>query len=84
LLEKMSASDVEILPYPLQRYLVRHLAVSAEKAGRPELMQMLAGQSANLISHPSAAELLDDLVSGVAAIAAPVQEWAAARERSTP
>ena len=39
------------------------------------------GQSANLVSHASAAKLLGDLVSGVSAIAAPVQEWAAAHER---
>lgn len=40
-----------------------------------------AGQSANLVSHTSAAKLLGDLVSGVSAIAAPVQEWAAAHEQ---
>ena len=37
--------------------------------------------SANLVSHTSAAKLLGDLVSGVSAIAAPGQEWAAAHER---
>src|SRR5574341_756109 len=37
-----------------------------------------AGEGANLLSHTSAAKLLGDLVSGVSAIAAPVQEWAAA------
>ena len=37
-----------------------------------------ARQSANPVSHTSAAKLLGDLVSGVSAIAAPVQEWAAA------
>jgi hypothetical protein len=52
------------------------------KAGQPELMPMWGpGQSANLVSHTSAAKLLGDLVSGVSAIAAPVQEWAAAHER---
>jgi hypothetical protein len=34
-----------------------------------------------LVSHTSAAKLLGDWVSGVSAIAARVQEWAAANER---
>jgi hypothetical protein len=55
---------------------------SRRKAGQPELMPMWGpGQNANLVSHTSAAKLLGDLVSGVSAIAAPVQEWAAAHER---
>jgi nitronate monooxygenase len=68
LLDMMHASDVEILPYPLQRYLMRNLSVLAEKSGQQELTPMWAGQSANLAHHTKANELLDALVSGVSEI----------------
>lgn len=64
-LETLSAEGAERLPYPLQRYLVRHLAAPAEAQGRSELLPMWSGQSARLIRHSSARELLDSLVSGV-------------------
>jgi nitronate monooxygenase len=68
LLETLSAPDAEILPYPLQRHLVRNISAPAEKAGRHELIPMWAGQSANLARHTKATELLDELVSGVSAM----------------
>jgi nitronate monooxygenase len=68
LLETVNAPRAEILPYPLQRYLVRNIATLAEKAGRAELMQMWSGQSANLAHHTKAVELVDELISGVSAI----------------
>jgi nitronate monooxygenase len=68
LLETMSAPGVEVLPYPLQRFLMRSVSGPAEKAGRAELMPMWAGQSASLIRHTRATELLDSLVSGVSAM----------------
>jgi nitronate monooxygenase len=64
LLDTMNAPGVEILPYPLQRYLMRSISAPAEKSGRQELIPMWAGQSANLAHHAKAAELLDALVSG--------------------
>src|ERR1700723_1413460 len=48
LLDELNQKDVAILPYPLQRALVRHLSIPAEKAGKPELLPLWAGQSANL------------------------------------
>lgn len=68
LLDMMNAPGVEILPYPLQRFLMRNISGPAEKSGRPELIPMWAGQSANLAHHTSATELLDKLVSGVSAM----------------
>jgi nitronate monooxygenase len=68
LTETLSADDAERLPYPLQRYLVRHLAAPAETQGRPELLPMWSGQSASLIRHTNARELLDSLVSGAPAL----------------
>jgi nitronate monooxygenase len=82
LLDVFSAPGVEILPYPLQRYLVRHLSNLAEKAGRPELIPMWAGQNASLSRHTRATELLDALVSDVSAVAGPVLEWSSARRRT--
>ena len=74
LLDIMNAPGVEILPYPLQRFLVRNISGPAEKSGRQELIPLWAGQSANLAHHTRATELLDTLVSGVSAIAGPVLE----------
>lgn len=68
LLDALSAPGVEILPYPLQRYLVRNISGPAEKSGRQELIPMWAGQSGNLAHHAKATELLDALVSGVSAM----------------
>ena len=34
LYDELNKKDTEILPYPLQRHLVRHLSIPAEKAGR--------------------------------------------------
>jgi nitronate monooxygenase len=68
LLDTVNAAGVAILPYPLQRYLVRNLTALAEKAGRPDLMQMWSGQSASLAHYTSATELLESLVSGVSTI----------------
>jgi len=68
LLDTMNAPGVEILPYPLQRFLMRNISVPAEKSGRQELIPMWAGQSANLAHYTKATELLDALVSGVSAM----------------
>lgn len=65
LLDTMNSPGVEILPYPLQRYLMRSVSAPAEKSGRSELIPMWAGQSAKLARHTKAVELLNALVSGV-------------------
>ena len=64
-LETLSVDGTPRLPYPLQRYLVRSLAAPAEAQARSELVPMWAGQSALLLRHTNARELLDSLVSGV-------------------
>ena len=79
LMEELNRPGVEILPYPLQRALVRNLVVLAEKAGKPELVQLWAGQSANLSRQTDAKMLLQALVSDVSDIAGPVLRWS--RER---
>jgi nitronate monooxygenase len=79
LLDELNKKDVEILPYPLQRSLVRNLSIPAEKAGRPELLPLWAGQSANLSRCTDVCVLLDTLVKEVSEIGGAVQTWSAHR-----
>ena len=75
LLQELNRPGVEILPYPLQRLLMRNLATLAEKAGKPELLQLWAGQSASLSRHNDAKTLLQTLVSEVSVVAGPLLGW---------
>jgi nitronate monooxygenase len=68
LLDELNHKDIEILPYPLQRGLIRNLSIPAEKMGRVELLPLWAGQSANLSRCADVHTLLDTLVSGVSQI----------------
>src|SRR5260221_491259 len=47
LMSELNQKGAEILPYPLQRVLVRNLSIAAEAAGRADLLTVLARQSAN-------------------------------------
>ena len=66
LLQSMNEPNVDVLPYPLQRMLMRNLALPAQKAGKTELLALWAGQSANLARYAGVNELLQSLVSGAA------------------
>jgi len=79
LMEDLNQSGTEILPYPLQRELVRNLAIAAEAAGRADLVPMWAGQSANLSTCTDVSEFLTSLVEEVSEIAGPIIQWSAAR-----
>jgi nitronate monooxygenase len=79
LLDELNQKDTEILPYPLQRGLVRHLSIPAQKAGRPDLLPLWAGQSASLSRCSDVNALLDMLVSEVSEIGGAVQSWSAHR-----
>jgi nitronate monooxygenase len=79
LLEELNQEGRAILPYPLQRKLVRNLAVPAEAAGRSDLMPLWAGQSANLSTCTDASFFLTSLVEEVSEIAGPISQWSAAR-----
>jgi nitronate monooxygenase len=83
LLDEFSQKDVEILPYPLQRTLVRHLSIPAEKAGRSDLLPLWAGQSADLSRCTDVCALLDKLVKEVSLIGGPVQLWSAHRQQDS-
>jgi nitronate monooxygenase len=82
LLEDVNRTGTEVLPYPLQRGLVRSLAVAAEAAGRSDLVPLWAGQSASLSAPTDAASFLGSLVEDVAAIAGPVMQWSASHGRT--
>jgi nitronate monooxygenase len=75
LMDELNAPDVEVLPYPLQRYLIKNLTTPAEKAGCPELIQMWAGQSANLSHCEDVSLFLQMLVQQVSSIAGAVLDW---------
>jgi nitronate monooxygenase len=79
LLEDLNRNATEILPYPLQRELVRNLASAAEVAGRADLVPMWAGQSANLSTCTDASALLTSLVEEVSEIAETIMRWNAVR-----
>ena len=81
-MEDLNRNGTEILPYPLQRELVRNLAIAAEAAGRADLVPMWAGQSANLSTCTDVATFLSSLVEEVSEIAGPVIQWSANRSRS--
>jgi len=80
LLDELNQKDTEILPYPLQRALVRHLAIPAEKAGRSELLPLWAGQSASMSRYTDVHTLLETLVSETSKIGDAVQRWSAHRQ----
>jgi nitronate monooxygenase len=81
LLEDLNRDGTEVLPYPLQRGLVRHVGVAAEAAGRPDLVPMWAGQSARLSRCVGAEDFLKSLVQEVSEIAEPVSEWSGKRRK---
>ena len=81
LMEELNRSGTELLPYPLQRGLVRNLSTAAEAAGRADLLPLWAGQSASLSTGTDVVAFLDFLVEDVAAIAGPVMQWSADRRQ---
>jgi nitronate monooxygenase len=81
LMQDLNQEGTEILPYPLQRGLIRNLSIPAEAAGRPDLVPMWAGQSASLSVCTDASAFLKSLVEDVSEIAGPVMQWSASRRR---
>ena len=81
LLEELNQSGTEILPYPLQRGLVRNLSIAAEAAGRSDLLPLWAGQSANLSTCTNVSAFLTSLDKEVSEIAEPIIQWGASRRQ---
>ena len=84
LMEELNREGTAILPYPLQRALVRNLSVGAEAAGRADLLPLWAGQSAMLSRYTDVSAFLSSLVEEVADIAGPVTEWSGNYRISSP
>jgi nitronate monooxygenase len=82
LLDQLNSPGAEILPYPLQRHLVRNLSTPAEKAARPDLLPLWAGQSASLSREKDAHALLQTLVTEIEELAGPVLDWNRQRRSS--
>src|SRR6202795_3290854 len=78
LLQELNQEGTAILPYPLQRRLVRNLAIPAEAAGRSDLLPLWAGQSANLSTCTDVSGFLTSLVEEISEIAGPIIQWSAA------
>jgi nitronate monooxygenase len=81
LLQELNREGTAILPYPLQRSLLRNLAIPAEAAGRSDLLPLWAGQSANLSSCTDVSSFLTALVEEISEIAGPIIQWSAARRK---
>src|SRR6266567_1067052 len=81
LLEELNQEGTAILPYPLQRSLIRNLAIPAEAAGRLDLLPLWAGQSANLSNCTDVSSFLTELVGEISEIAGPIIQWSAARRK---
>jgi len=79
LMSELEQERTEILPYPLQRMLVRNLSIAAEAAGQADLLPLWAGQSASLSTCTDVSSFLNSLVEEVSEIAGPVTEWSAKR-----
>ena len=62
LLDAISRSGVEPLPFPLQAMLVADLRAAALEASRADLLFVLAGQGSSAIRELPAAELVETLV----------------------
>ena len=81
LLEEVNQAGTPVLPYPLQRNLVRNLAIAAEAAGRSDLLPLWAGQSASLSTCTDVSAFLTSLVEKVSEIGElAIQSSAASRE----
>ncbi len=79
LMEELNREGSPILPYPLQRHLIRNLSVVADPAGRWELLPLWSGQSARLSPYVDSLSLLRALVTEVESIAGMVAAWSGAR-----
>jgi nitronate monooxygenase len=82
LIDELNQKDIEILPYPLQRALLRHLSLPAETAGRSDLLLLWAGQSASLSRCTDVQALLDTLVREVSEIGGAIQSWSTHRRQA--
>ena len=65
LMDELNATHAEILPYPLQRHLIRCLSIAAEKARDESLIPMWSGQSAALIKSTDVESVMECLLKDI-------------------
>ena len=82
LMRQFNQTAAEILPYPLQRGLVRHLSVTAETAGRSDLLPLWAGQSAGLSACTDVSVFLQSMLEEVSEIADTISDWRRGTEKT--
>jgi nitronate monooxygenase len=82
LMEGLNRKAADILPYPLQRGLVKNISIAAEAAGRADLVPLWAGQSAGLSVCADASRFLYTLVEEVCEIADAITARAATRRKT--
>jgi nitronate monooxygenase len=75
LMKELNRPGAEILPYPLQRALVRNLSIAADAAGQSDLLPLWAGQSALVSRCTDVSAFLSSLVDDLSDIAGPVVQW---------
>src|SRR5262245_39794188 len=84
LMDEVNRPGADILPYPLQRALVKHLSTAAEAAGRTDLVPLWAGQSASVSVCTDVSTFLRQLVDDMSVIGGPVMEWNTRRRQGQP
>jgi nitronate monooxygenase len=64
-MDELNATHAQILPYPLQRHLIRSLSIAAENAQEESLLPMWSGQSAALIKSTDVESVMDSLLKDI-------------------
>lgn len=72
-LDELSERRQELLPYPAQAWLMARLKAAAVEAGRDDVLALWSGQSAPLLQHRRADELIDALLQRADALLASVK-----------
>ena len=67
LMREMGPHSADFCPYPAQSWLLQQLKPAMLAQGRDDLMALWAGQSASLLHHRKAEELMKELVEGMKA-----------------
>lgn len=65
LVEELERQQLSPLPYPVQGWFVRPIREAATRASRPEYGAFYAGQSAPLLRHRKARDLMKALIGGL-------------------
>ena len=60
--------DGLLAPYPVQAWLTAQFRAAAVSAGRADIISLWSGQSAPLLKHRRAAQLLGNLVTETASL----------------